>query len=436
MVNRWVVVVSISLVLASCVGHRAPVEPPAAQASRRPIATPETAATWTRATATHATPTSTPTRDARRPFVLRAAPWGGPLDTLIGHLPVSVSVAIGGRLRFSHLGSVPRAPASNEKLLLSMALLSRFGPDSRIATTVEAGRPIRHHILHGNAWIVGHGDPELDDGAVERLAEALSRDGVRRIEGSVIGDTSMFRRDRWAPGWHRIALSFISIPTALTFDANADVNGFVFAPERRAAAALTDDLERLGVDVTGAPRAGAAPRPATAVARVRSARLVRILRDQNTNSINLDAEVLGKRLATLTFHAPASIADGARAIRRWAARRGVRVVARDASGLSYANRVTTDGMVRLLSLADRAPWGRALRSTLARPGLGTLRDRLAGIDVRAKTGTLLEGVSALSGWVRRASGGWAVFSILSAGMATDEAVSIEDNVVRFLAVRA
>ncbi|MGZ4115409.1 MAG: D-alanyl-D-alanine carboxypeptidase/D-alanyl-D-alanine-endopeptidase [Actinomycetota bacterium] len=379
---------------------------------------------------------SSPTPTQRRPFALHAAPWTGALAALIGDRPVSVSVAIGGRLRFSHLGSVPRAPASNEKLLLSMALLARFGPDARIVTAVEAARPIRHHVLRGNAWVVGHGDPELDDAAIERLAQALADAGVRGIDGSVVGDTSTFRRDRWALGWHRIALSFISIPTALTFDANADASGFVFDPERRAAAALTDDLERLGVDVTGAPRAGAAPRRATAMARVRSMPLVRILRDQNTDSINLDAEVLGKRLGALTFHTRASIADGARAIRRWAARHGVRVVARDASGLSYANRVTTDGMVRLLSLAERAPWGAALRSTLARPGLGTLRDRLAGIDVRAKTGTLLDGVSALSGWVRRANGGWAAFSILSTGMTKDEAVAIEDEVVRFLALRA
>jgi D-alanyl-D-alanine carboxypeptidase/D-alanyl-D-alanine-endopeptidase (penicillin-binding protein 4) len=354
---------------------------------------------------------------------------------LIGDRPASVSVAIGGRLRFSHLGGVARAPASNEKLLLSMALLDRFGPRSRIATTAETLLPARNGVVHGDLWIVGRGDPGLDDAALELLAERIARTDIRRIVGSVIGDTSTFRRERWARGWHRIALSFISVPTALTFDENADAGGFVLDPEREAAAALTADLERLGVRVRGSPVAGPVPSGARPMGRVRSAPLASMLRVQNTLSRNLDAEVLGKRLGAAVFGGRGSIAKGARAVRAWAAEHGVRLAAHDGSGLSYANRVTTDGLVRLLSIASRRPWGGVLRSTLPRPGIGTLAGRLTGVDVRAKTGTLLGGVSALSGWVRlrAAHPRWAAFSILSAGMSKDAAVALEDAVVRFLA---
>jgi D-alanyl-D-alanine carboxypeptidase len=65
-----------------------------------------------------------------------------------------------------------------------------------------------------------------------------------------------------------------------------------------------------------------------------------------------------------------------------------------------------------------------------------LEDRLGGVRVRAKTGTLI-GVSALSGYVwleRRAT--WAEFSILSTGMSKSAAVRIEDAVVRILSDRA
>jgi D-alanyl-D-alanine carboxypeptidase len=65
-----------------------------------------------------------------------------------------------------------------------------------------------------------------------------------------------------------------------------------------------------------------------------------------------------------------------------------------------------------------------------------LEDRLGGVRVRAKTGTLI-GVSALSGYVwleRRAT--WAEFSILSAGTSKSTAVRIEDAVVRILSDRA
>jgi D-alanyl-D-alanine carboxypeptidase/D-alanyl-D-alanine-endopeptidase (penicillin-binding protein 4) len=374
---------------------------------------------------------------ARPPaFELDPARWSEALEALIGGQPASVSVAIDGRLRFSHLGDVARAPASNEKLLLSMALLDRFGARSRIATTAAVRAPERTGVVHGNVWLVGNGDPGLDGASIERLAARIARTRVARIAGSIVGDTSTFRRERWAPGWHRIALSFVSVPTALTFDGNADASGFVLDPEHRAAAALTAALERLGVVVRGPPAAGPVPPTVRTIAGVRSAPLVDLLRRQNTSSLNLDAEVLGKRLGAVALGGRGSIAKGARAIRAWAARQGVRVAAHDASGLSYADRLTTNGLVRLLSIAEDRPWGRALRSTLPRPGVGTLARRLAGIDLRAKTGTLLGGVSALSGWVRTAGRRWAAFSILSAGMPKDTAVALEDAVVRFLAGRA
>ncbi len=363
----------------------------------------------------------------------RLAPWAAALDALIGDRPVSVSVAIGGRLRASHLGDVPRIPASNEKLLLSMALLDRFGPRYRIPTMAEVRR-LHGGVVRGDLWLVGHGDPEVGDERLSRLAERIVAAGVREVRGSVVGDTSTFRRGRWAPGWHRIALSFIPVPTALTFDGNEGPEGFVFDPERDAATALTADLEALGVRIDGPSGAGAVPVDARPIARVPSAPLEDIVRRQNTSSLNLDAEVLDKLLGRVTFGAPGTIAKGARAIEAWAREQAVRLVAHDAAGLSYANRITTDQMVRLLSLADAAPWGGVLRSTLPSAGEGTLSGRLGGLEVRAKTGTLIQGVSALSGWLRsEGSGRWAAFSILSRGLDKNQAVALEDEIVRFLA---
>jgi D-alanyl-D-alanine carboxypeptidase/D-alanyl-D-alanine-endopeptidase (penicillin-binding protein 4) len=429
----WTAAASAALLLAACVGSAGGTsDPPVSSAEPRRVE-PTVVVTSPVETASKGAVEAAGGPGPDHAFALHPAPWAPALEALIGRHPASVSVAVAGRLRFSHLGDVPRAPASNEKLLLSMALLDRLRPRARIPTTIEVRDEVRGGAIPSDLWLVGHGDPELDDAALARLAGKVHDAGVERIAGSVVGDTSTFRRERWAPGWHRIALSFISIPTALTFDANADASGFVLHPERAAAVAFTSDLERLGVTVEGRPGAGAVPRTTRTIARVRSAPLVQILRRQNVSSINLDAEVLGKRLGALVWNIRGSIAAGARAIRAWAARHGVRVVARDASGLSYANRITTEGFVRLLVVADEAPWGRALRSTLPAPGTGTLATRLSGVDVRAKTGTLIDGVSALSGWVRMSDGRWAAFSILSAGMAKDDAVALEDAVVRFLA---
>jgi D-alanyl-D-alanine carboxypeptidase/D-alanyl-D-alanine-endopeptidase (penicillin-binding protein 4) len=211
--------------------------------------------------------------------------------------------------------------------------------------------------------------------------------------------------------------------------------GFVFDSERRAAAALTADLRALGVRVRGPARAGREPAATDRIlAMIRSAPLVEILRRQNVDSLNLDAEVLTKMLGAAVFGPPGSIAKGARAIQSWARRHGVEFVAHDGSGLSYRNSVSTNAMVRLLSAANGRPWGSALRSTLPTGGEGTLAGRLIGLPVRAKTGTLLKQVSALSGWVwlqRRRR--WAEFSILSQGLSKPQAVVLENGLVSIIA---
>ena len=359
-------------------------------------------------------------------------PWARRADQLIGHLPLSVSVSSGGRLLYSHAGAVPRPPASDEKLLLSMVLLDRFGARYRIPTRIEGASAVKGEV-HGNLWLVGGGDPELNDGALKRLASNLRASGICAVRGSVIGVTNTFTRERWAAGWRSIALQFIAPPLALTYDGNSDARGFVFDPELHAAHALTADLRALGVRVTGRPRAGHAPSAALpTLATVESAPLLEILRRQNRDSLNLDAEVLTKMLGAATFGPPGSIAKGALAIERWARRRGVRLVAHDGSGLSYTNRVSTNGIVRLLRVASRQPWGPVLRSTLPKEGEGTLAGRLLAVHVRAKTGTLLQQVSALSGWIHHRRR-WVEFAILSQGLTKQQAVALEDELVRTIA---
>ena len=107
--------------------------------------------------------------------------------------------------------------------------------------------------------------------------------------------------------------------------------------------------------------------------------------------------------------------------------------AKDGSGLSYANRVSPRGLVRLLGhVEETAPYYAALRRGLPAAGQGTLEDRLGGVRLRAKTGSL-DGVSALSGWVRlKRTGSWAEFSILSGGMPYYTAKGVEDRIMRVL----
>jgi D-alanyl-D-alanine carboxypeptidase/D-alanyl-D-alanine-endopeptidase (penicillin-binding protein 4) len=358
-----------------------------------------------------------------------ATDWRAESEQLVGRLPVSVSLVVDGRLTYAHDGAVPRAPASNQKLLLSMALLDRLGPRYRIPTSVRGPRP-RSGVVKGNLWLVGHGDPELDDAGLAQLARKLRQTGIRSVRGSVIGISGTFTRERWAPGWRPIALHFVALPTALVYDANTGPGGYVFDPELRAAAVLTADLRALGVRVAGADGTRAQPPPAPVLATIRSAPLRTILRDQNGDSLNFDAEVLAKLLGDAAYGPPGSTAKGARALEEWAAGHGARIRAYDGSGLSYRDAVTTDALAGLLA---RDRWAATLRSTLPGPGRGTLAGRLYGLPVKAKTGTLFAGVSALSGWVRLRTERWEAFSILSRGLSKGEAVGLEDRLVALFA---
>lgn len=359
-------------------------------------------------------------------FEVTQAPWMDAIDEAIGKRRVSVAVGEEDVYLYRHADAKPRIPASNEKLLLSMPLYETFGPDFRMRTTVGATGGKTDGTVE-DLWILGQGDPMVDKATIGTLARRIVDAGVTRVRGGVFGSTGFFRRDWDAPGWNDVARDYVNRPTALVFERNRDPH-----PEVHAAQTLISRLERLGVQVAGASGAGRPPDGVATIAFVTSDRLQQLLAKTLRPSDNFMAEMLGKRLGAMTSGVPGTIAKGAAAIQAFTDGQGTAFTLNDNSGLSYANRVTAEGIVRLLWYAEDQPWGRDLRAALPTGGLGTLRNRLAGADVRAKTGSL-ENVSALSGWVKASrTGTWVEFSILCSGMPKWIAAPIEDEIVRIL----
>ncbi|HWC13907.1 MAG TPA: D-alanyl-D-alanine carboxypeptidase [Actinomycetota bacterium] len=372
--------------------------------------------------------------------------WKKRIDHISAGKRIGMVVHDEGRVLYQRAPKTKRAPASNEKLLMSMALFDRLAPRTTIETSAYAtSAPSLTGVIEGDLWITGRGDPSVTAGGpyasslpiratdLSDLARGIAAT-VTKIEGRVLGSRGYFARDWFAHGWESyFPATEIALPTALTFNGNSAEGRHVSNPEWRAARALTRRLEALGVPVRGHPASGYMPASTTPVAAVQSEQLWRIVRYMNRSSSNFFAEVLGKRLGAETFGAPGSIAKGADAIEAFALDHNVTLAAYDASGLSYSNRVSPLGIVKLLTAVEETkPYYEVLRDGLPRGGEGTLEDRLHGVKLRAKTGSL-RNVSALSGWVwLKKTQSWAAFSILSAGTSYYSSKGLEDRIVRLL----
>ena len=98
-------------------------------------------------------------------------------------------------------------PASNMKILTLAAAAERLGWDFRFETVVQATAPLDSAgTVRGDVVVVGGGDPTISrrhDGAavLAAWAEQLWRQGVRRVQGRVIGDGSRFGGTTFGDGW-------------------------------------------------------------------------------------------------------------------------------------------------------------------------------------------------------------------------------------------
>jgi D-alanyl-D-alanine carboxypeptidase/D-alanyl-D-alanine-endopeptidase (penicillin-binding protein 4) len=107
----------------------------------------------------------------------------------------------GGRVLYERGGEVALVPASNQKILTALAALRAFGPAHRFHTEVLADRAPDAQGAVGVLYVRGGGDPALTSEDLWRLAADLRRAGLRRIEGGLVLDDTLFDAERWHPTW-------------------------------------------------------------------------------------------------------------------------------------------------------------------------------------------------------------------------------------------
>src|SRR5436309_3407350 len=142
---------------------------------------------------------------ARDPFreLLSALPvtLGGDLaEAALQPAAFALELQTGGEI-FSKNEQLSLAPASNEKLAITYAVLVELGPAFRIETAALGEGEKSGRVWRGDIVLKGYGDPTLTSGGLRRLARQLRAAGIRRITGRIVGDETFFDTHRVAPGW-------------------------------------------------------------------------------------------------------------------------------------------------------------------------------------------------------------------------------------------
>ena len=166
-------------------------------------------------------------------------------------------------------------PASNEKVPVSWAALTRLGPGFRFRTEVLGAGTRAGATWSGDLFLKGHGDPTLRAQDVARLAAAVRRAGITRVTGWIRGDESVYDSRRDAPGWKPSFVGIETPPLSALVVERARGWGREKAPPLVAARLFRSELVARGVRVAGPAGLGTAPDAVETLAVDRSAALGR-----------------------------------------------------------------------------------------------------------------------------------------------------------------
>ncbi len=334
------------------------------------------------------------------------------------------------------------APASNMKLVTATTALFRWGPDHRFKTELYlparyASQPFDIGVVRGSIYVKGYGDPSLSMPAFQKnrlhirtaspltFVAHLKAIGVTKIVGRVVGDDTWFDDRRTVSSWKPGLKDDCGPLSALSVNEGLRNGERVDNPARYAARRLLDALEDAGIEVTGGARRGAVPDGAYLTVTVESAPLKTLLKTLNKQSDNFFAETLVKGLGK-DFRAAGTTAAGLRVSRATMRAFGLtdemfRLA--DGSGLSYQNRLSAAGIVKLLRvMTARGDYDSFYRSLTIAGRDGTLKKRMRNTaaegNFRGKTGHLRI-ASNLSGYVTSAAGHRVIVAMLMNGDAVN-----------------
>jgi serine-type D-Ala-D-Ala carboxypeptidase/endopeptidase (penicillin-binding protein 4) len=339
------------------------------------------------------------------------------------------------RTLFQSKADVARPPASVEKLYTTSTALLRFGPDQTFQTSVAgSGFLDPDGVWRGNVYLRGGGDPTLNTADLKMLALQLGDEGIIRVDGSVLGDESLFDTLRGSFDTRGAYDSDIGgVLGALTLNRGFSKDG---KPAAQAARQFAKTLRASGIRVDGRSGTGAAPGSVNELAAVNSPPIRDLIRLTNVPSDNFLAETLVKDLGA-TFAESGTTAGGVGVVRAQLQTFGLHPAIVDGSGLSRADLTTPRQVVRLLAIMHDQKVAGAFEGSLPVAGrTGTIAKRMRGTAAQdrchAKTGTLI-GVSALAGVCQAAGGHTIAFAMLMTRASVARAHRVQDHIATAIA---
>jgi D-alanyl-D-alanine carboxypeptidase/D-alanyl-D-alanine-endopeptidase (penicillin-binding protein 4) len=117
---------------------------------------------------------------------------------------VSVAELWSGETLAAHEAHRVLVPASNQKLLISVAAFEHWGPAHRFTTSLHAAGA-EDGIVDGPLWVEARGDPSLVSERLWSLAEEVRLRGVREIPDGLAVDASYFAGAAHHPDWRPLS---------------------------------------------------------------------------------------------------------------------------------------------------------------------------------------------------------------------------------------
>lgn len=147
---------------------------------------------------------------------------------LIANLPEGASTAViaknidQNKIVADYNGSTFMLPASTQKVFTAVAAKLVLGDEFKFDTALLTNGKIQNGDLDGNLIVRFTGDPDLTSGQLYDLLAELKKQGVNKINGNLVLDTSVFSSHDRGLGWiwNDLTMCFNSPPSAANIDNN------------------------------------------------------------------------------------------------------------------------------------------------------------------------------------------------------------------------